>query len=67
VTRDELTLKRPQIARLDGDGQTNPKIATELFLSPCTVERHLRKVFTKLGVSTRRELRGALTTVLAGA
>ena len=58
---DELTAQERQIARRARDGQSNSEIGAALFLSPRTVEWHLRKVFTKLGISSRRQLRQALT------
>jgi DNA-binding CsgD family transcriptional regulator len=61
-TRDELTPQEAQIARLAGDGHTNPEIGAELFLSPRTVEWHLTKAFGKLGISSRKELRSAMPT-----
>ena len=51
---------RRLIARLARDGRTNPQIGAELYLSPRTVEWHLRKVFTKLGIRSRQEISRAL-------
>jgi DNA-binding CsgD family transcriptional regulator len=62
-TRDELTAQEVQVARLASDGQTNPEIGAQLFLSPRTVEWHLTKVFGKLGISSRKQLRSALSDV----
>jgi len=55
-TRDDLTAQELQIARLARDGLSNPTIGARLFLSPRTVEWHLRKVFTKLGIHSRQEI-----------
>jgi DNA-binding CsgD family transcriptional regulator len=59
-TRDELTPQEEHIARLALAGRTNPEIGAELFLSPRTVEWHLKKVFMKLGISSRKGLPDAL-------
>jgi DNA-binding CsgD family transcriptional regulator len=57
-TAAELTAQEQHIADLAAQGLTNPEIGAALYVSPRTVEWHLRKVFIKLGLSTRRELRG---------
>jgi ATP/maltotriose-dependent transcriptional regulator MalT len=60
--RTELTVQEEHIARLARDGHTHPEIAATLFLSARTIEWHLRKIFGKLGISSRKELDHALSS-----
>ena len=62
-TRGDLTAQESQIAQLTSEGLTNPEIGAKLFLSPRTIEWHLRRIYPKLGVGSRKELRGVLRPI----
>ena len=62
-TRDELTAQERQVSEFAREGLSNAEIGARLFISPRTVEWHLRKAYAKLGVRSRRELTQALRSL----
>jgi DNA-binding CsgD family transcriptional regulator len=59
-TGDALIAREAHIARLAGQGASNPEIAAQLYISPATVAYHLRKVFAALGINSRSQVASAL-------
>jgi DNA-binding CsgD family transcriptional regulator len=58
--RDALTPSELRVARLASEGRTNNEVAQALFVTPKTIDTHLTRVYSKLGISSRRALAGVL-------